>query len=164
MIEWDRVGDLLEQKDVTHILHQANLYHVFGSGIARQIRERFPKAFEADRKTHHGDLAKLGTFSSAKVSRSKWVINLYSQRGISSTERTTDYSAMTRGLDAVRDYLVRTEWPVKPIKLGIPYKLGCGLAGGDWAVVRALIYYSFESTYVNVAVVKLPEITVVRAA
>ncbi len=37
------------------------------SGIARQIREKYPEAYEADCKTVAGDIKKLGTFSWVKI-------------------------------------------------------------------------------------------------
>jgi O-acetyl-ADP-ribose deacetylase (regulator of RNase III) len=42
--------------DIHAIIHQANCHCTMGSGIAKFIRERFPKAYEADCKTVKGDL------------------------------------------------------------------------------------------------------------
>jgi O-acetyl-ADP-ribose deacetylase (regulator of RNase III) len=141
------VGDLLEYPGLTHIVHQANLYHTFGSGIAKQIRERFPAAYSADLSTKHGDMSKLGSFSMAMISPSdcRVVINMYSQVGISSTDRTTDYGYMEKSFMAIRDWLDQENLSDgNDVVLGMPYRIGCGLAGGDWDRVSSLIVSIFS--------------------
>ncbi len=56
------------------IIHQANCQNTMGSGIAREIRARYPEAYEVDCKTIAGDYKKLGTFSSVKTNDGKFVI------------------------------------------------------------------------------------------
>jgi hypothetical protein len=41
-----RIGNLLEEPDLTHIAHQCNLYHNFGAGLAAQIAKKWPRALE----------------------------------------------------------------------------------------------------------------------
>lgn len=144
MIE-SRDGDIFEQKDLTHIVHQANLYHTFGSGIARQIRERFPYACDADLATPRSDLSKLGGFSLGfdPLGKGPTIVNLYSQVGIGGQDRRTSYDAMVRGLEQLEASL-RFDGPTgsrrrQPTVLGIPYGIGCGLANGDWRIVQTII-------------------------
>ena len=52
-------GDLLdkaENGDYDIIVHGCNCFCVMGSGIAAQIRERYPEAAEIDKQTLRGNL------------------------------------------------------------------------------------------------------------
>lgn len=143
-----RLGDLLKQPDLTHIVHQCNLYNTFGSGLAAVIKHKYPEAYQADCATPKGDITKLGTFSVAETKDGKKIINLYSQVGISATERTTNYEAMVKGLTQIEHEL--NSFP--NVVLGIPRGIGCGLANGSWDVVEPIIQGIFEKSPVKVVI------------
>lgn len=153
------VGDLLvefEEGRVSVIVHQANCFCTMGSGIARAIREKYPQAYEADCRTEEGDKEKLGTFSAAKVGNYKYIVNLYSQFTFSSKERETSYDAMVDGLIKIRKVLEKwVDKGEKPV-LGIPYQIGCGLGGGSWSIVKAIIVDVFCEASFDIVIVKLP--------
>lgn len=142
----------MEQVDLTHIAHQANLYHTFGSGIAKEIKRRFPRAYEADLRTAFADKTKLGSWSFSLGSPT--ILNLYTQVGISHTDRTTSYDAMSCAFaELVKVLSLRQK--AFPVKLGMPYKIGCGLAGGDWEVVNALLVHHFEKAPFELVICRL---------
>jgi len=143
-------GSLFDAKEVTHIIHQANLYHTFGSGIAAEIKKRFPEAFEADKLTILGDKKRLGTFTFAK-SKGITIVNLYSQNGMGGADRHTDYVAMLSGLENLREWIPTTH--KKPV-VGIPFKIGCGLANGDWNIVKPIIDGTFSKVPYKVIIYK----------
>lgn len=146
-----RSGNLLEQPDIDVIVHQANLYHTFGAGIAKAIKEKFPRAYEADLMTRKGTTTKLGNFSIGITDPTKpVVVNLYSQRGMS----LTSYDAMAEGLGRLA--LILSNLPsVK--RVGFPYGMGCGLADGNWEIVKTIIEQAFKDTDFEIVIVKLPE-------
>lgn len=155
MIEY-RVGDIFEQADLTHIVHQANLFNTFGAGIAKEIKRRYPQAFEADAESHAhakrlGQDNRLGGFSRAICTDGKCIVNLYSQIGIGSYDRKTSYDAMDKGLRLVREWLKEENYSASVV-LGVPYKIGCGLANGDWQVVIAIIRCVFQDAFFKVVV------------
>jgi hypothetical protein len=56
--------ELAEQGEFNIIVQGCNCFETMGSGIAREIKERYPAAYEADMKySHAGDYDKLGCFS-----------------------------------------------------------------------------------------------------
>lgn len=129
-------GNLLTS-NVPVIVHQCNCFHTMGSGIAKILKEEYPEVYEADLTTKYGDRSKLGGFSIAEIKKGmslKYVFNLYSQynygRGLK-----TDYEALEDGLAEI------VYWcNLHHIKrIGLPYLIGCGLAGGDEKVVLAII-------------------------
>lgn len=132
------VGDLLKSH-CNVIAHQANCMGIMGAGIAKQIASIYPEAYRADReyKIPVGSRERLGRFSYAKVihqGRTRIVVNLYGQyrygRGLH-----TDYEALE---SAVRSLLKKLQ-NLKHVKLGMPYGIGCGLAGGDWNIVYPML-------------------------
>ena len=150
--------DLAENGDVDVIVHQANLQHTFGAGIARAIRERLPYAYEADLRTPKGSPKKLGHYSIGLKANSPVVINLYSQTSLYPSH--TSYDAMFDGLTR----LVNELTPLTQINtVGFPYQIGCGLADGEWNVVKAIILSVFEKSRFEVVIAKLPAVAAKEA-
>ena len=59
-------GDLLQmarEGQFDAVVHGCNCFCTMGSGIARQVREQYPSAYEADCKTVGGDIRKLGNYT-----------------------------------------------------------------------------------------------------
>lgn len=141
-------GDLL-QSDCNVICHVANCFHVMGAGIARQIKIKYPSAYEADLRTPYGAFSKIGTVSSAKVDN-RLIFNCYAQWDYSSSEKQIEYGGLYQCLKAVSRFPDDTGLIQQaPFKIGMP-RLGCGLAGGDWSVVKQIIETVFPNTLVYV--------------
>jgi len=157
MILTEKTGDLLteaEKGNVDIIVHQANLEHTFGAGIARSIRARYPYAFEADKRTPFGDPSKLGTFSvGANGGVGPVIVNLYSQTSLYPSH--TSYDAMFEGLSDLRKRM-EFAYPNVQKRIGFPYQMGSGLADGNWSVVKAIILAVFEDSQFEIVIVKLP--------
>ena len=130
-------GNLLDS-DCEYICHQVNCQGVMGSGIAKQIRERWPYVFSSYHNycsRHLGDTSGLlGNIWCVKLNDTRWVINIFSQDkfGYDGT-RFTSYDAFAKCLTAMRDRLS------KGSTIGFPKNIGCGLGGGNWKVISALI-------------------------
>lgn len=126
-------GDLLAmalngQFDV--IVHGCNCQNTMGAGIAKQIRAKFPEAWEADRTTLAGDRSKLGTISCAEVTRpgiSFVVVNAYTQFDWKGTGNKADLAAIESAMQEVKRRFAG-------LRIGYP-RIGAGLAGGDWQVI-----------------------------
>lgn len=130
-------GDLL---DVTEGLigHQVNCRGVMGAGVARVIAKRYPDV-EAVYRAHCRAAAPtpsglLGTTLLAQATDRLVVANVFGQldagRGLQ-----TDYVAVRDALDDLSRWWGDREHPT----LHVPYMMGCGLAGGDWAVYSELL-------------------------
>lgn len=148
----DIEGNLLDQP-LSVIIHQANLFHSFGGGIAFQIGRRFPEAAKADKSTRRGSEAKLGDFSIAGVTRDfgpQLIVNLYSQMDIDG-EMVTSYDHLFNGLAKLRKTLEQANG-VRSI--GFPHGMGCGIATGNWHVVRSIIEAVFEGSGLDITIVK----------
>lgn len=146
------IGNLLTQTDVPHIAHGCNCFCTMGAGVAKGIVALYPEAYEADKETERGAFYKLGDYSSA-VCKDKTVYNVYTQHGFDPKTVPVEYGSLYNGLLAVA-YSVNA---LGKRKFAIPYLMGCGLAGGDWNKVRAIILeieklisdYNIAGDYVN---------------
>ena len=130
-------GDLLQlaingKFDV--IIHGCNCQCQMGKGIALSIKRQFPEAYAADCQTTKGDITKLGTISVAEVNRNGHILHIvngYTQIHWRGNGLKADYEAIRSVMRTVR-----STFPGK--RIGYP-KIGAGLAGGDWDVIRAII-------------------------
>lgn len=121
------------------ILHQVNCQGVMGSGIAKQVKEKYPLVFEAykvlcDIKEDKAEL--LGTAQIVRVGENMYVVNLFAQERYGYRGCFTDYNALRECLEDVNDYFDNEV-------IAIPYLMGCCRGGGDWNIVRKMIEETF---------------------
>lgn len=147
---YTREGDLL-RSNMDVIAHGCNCFNTMGSGIARQIREQFPKAYIADLTTAPGDYGKMGTFTSAEQN-GKIVYNLYTQYRYGRDPNVVylEYDHLQNALDAMKKDL-QSRGIYDTVSLGLPM-IGCGLANGDWSMVSDVIEHVFDDKDVYIYV------------
>lgn len=128
------------------IVQQVNTRGVMASGLAKAIRERYPEVFGMYRIDYELGLLKLGYTSYIEVEPDKLIANICGQDNYGRDgKRYTDYNALRKGLEDVKMMAHDTELDVV-----IPYRLSCGLGGGDWdGVVLPMIEEIFESDLVS---------------
>lgn len=132
-------GSIFDCDEVMVIIHQANCFHTMGAGIAKEIAIRYPEALEADLKTIYGDRKKLGGYSWATSKDGRIIVNMYSQYRYGIDVRHTDYYHMENALIKIRN-----QFHDKVI--AVPYKIGCGMAGGNWPNVNEILTRIFNHT------------------
>jgi O-acetyl-ADP-ribose deacetylase (regulator of RNase III) len=124
-------GDLLamaEQGKFDIIVQGCNCFCTMGSGIARQIREEYPQAYEADLDTEPGDILKLGNFTSCVAGdvAEFIIVNAYTQYGFNKAGESSDVFEYT-SFELILQKLAHV---YGDRDFGFPY-IGMGLAGGD---------------------------------
>lgn len=143
-------GDLIKlAKNNTFdaIIHGCNCFNTFRAGIAKQIKQEFPEAYIADRKTIYGDKNKLGSYSSVYIDKYKLhVINAYTQYAYGSNKRNADYNAIKTVFKSIeRDF--------QGLSFGIPM-IGCGLGKGNWSEVYNIINPIMENENITLIIYK----------
>ena len=135
-------GNLLDfPNGIDFIAHSCNTHNVMGAGIARQIKDRYPMAYEADCHAMYEDDNVLGDYSFAvtDATQTKGIYNMYTQSKIGD-ERSVNYEAFYVALTKVANTI---EWEDnnddKTSVLGLPWMISCGLAGGSWNVIFSMI-------------------------
>jgi len=149
-------GNLLDFPfGINAIAHSCNTLNVMGAGIAKQIADRYPSAYEADTLAHRRHENNLGEYSYAKVNVGEGNSYPHQQFGLSD-RRCEIYNLYTQkkvgigkqvSYDALYDAFqkLRAECDDSTV-LGLPHGISCGLAGGDWSVVLAMINSVFVSS------------------
>lgn len=126
-------GNLL-YAPVDVIGHQVNCKGVMGAGIAKQLRNKYPRLFNEYKKYLATHPRPLGTVSYHAVNGKPIVANIFGQDGYGRRGRHTDYKALENALwdVAIKSY-------DNGLVVGLPYGIGCGLAGGSWDIVYKII-------------------------
>ena len=115
------------------IVHQVNCRGVMGAGLAKSLRTRYPVIFTRYQQFCQAGQFKLGMVQFVNVAPDLYVCNLAGQNGYGHGVHT-DYEAVTIALIKLHAWALERSLPIY-----IPFNMGCGLAGGDWAVVAGLI-------------------------
>lgn len=125
------LGDLLDVQEGI-IVHQVNCRRRMASGIAKQIRTKYPKHYE----DYMNSNPELGNVCFTQVNNRLYVAGTFSQDGYGYTKEITytDYNALFAALETVNNYSVKTG-----LQAYLPYKIGCGLGNGDWDTVLDII-------------------------
>lgn len=123
--------DILKAKE-NIIVHQVNELGVMGAGLALQIKNKYPDVYRKYKAVANKDC--LGKIQLIKIDKNRWICNMFSQKGISRTKQTTDYKLFEQCIEKLSKYAEQHN-----LTVAIPYKIGCGLAGGDWEIVKKLI-------------------------
>lgn len=127
------------------ICHSVNCQGKFNKGLAKKIREKYPNVYE-----EYMDLCKkvvvpryrLDLIQRVNVSDSLTVVNLFTQLYYGDSTKTgVDYNSY----DAWTTILTRRLKIFENETLYFPYKIGCGLAGGNWNLIASLISYNYPN-------------------
>ena len=146
-------GNIFECNDEA-ILHQVNCQGVMGSGIAKEIKRRYPNVFYQykemceNNKLSPSSLLKsklLGEIlvCSQNVNKERYIINLFAQDRYGSSGCYTDYEALKTCLRKVNNQF-------RGKSVAIPYKMSCNRGGGDWKIVLKIIEEELKDCYVKI--------------
>lgn len=127
-------GDIF-QSNADVILHQVNCQGVMGSGIAKQVREKYPVVYKTYKELCNQDTPKnlLGIAQPVKANDKTIIVNIFAQENFGYDGKCyTDYDALRKGFETVRDNN-------KDDSIAIPYLMGCHRGGGDWNKVYSMI-------------------------
>lgn len=116
--------DLAEQGHFDIVVQGCNCFCRMGSGIAREIRERYPQAWNVDMLSNEGDIQKLGSWTDANVGKF-CIINAYTQYDTAKApgQDVFEYTAF----ELILQKLIHVHGDKR---IGLPY-IGMGLAGGN---------------------------------
>lgn len=142
---------LTEDKNVSQfIVHGCNAQGVMGSGIAKEVKQRYPEAFKAyydfviNWNSHNsrtlGIHSILGQIIPVQISPNLFIFNAITQDnfGRDNTTRYVSYKAVKTAFDEIAHH-------AHGLGAEVHYPLiGAGLGGGDWAIISDIIDSSFE--------------------
>ena len=149
-------GDIFAS-DAKIIIHQVNCKGKMNSGVAKQVREKYPIVFthykswcdDESRNPKHFERspllgqAQIVYIEDKKVdnvlSGDRIIVNLFSQDGYGYDGKCyTNYVSMRKGLQSIAEQFSKED------EIGIPYLIGCCRGGGDWNIVSSMIEEIFD--------------------
>lgn len=147
-------GNILDVKN-SIIFQVVNCQGIMGGGLAFSIIKKWPEVYSGyidkirfykkDYESAYGAFHTsflLGEINYTKVSDDNIVLNLFAQDNIGTKNRQLCYKSF---LECLHKFETQKEFfsDLQNKKLCFPYKIGCGLAGGDWNIVEKLIIKRF---------------------
>ena len=127
-------GNLLEAPQRV-LVHGTNNRGVMGSGVAAQIRARWPNVYEVYELKHRVFGLDLGTIVPVATLDGKIIVNAITQDGFGRDGRVyVDYDAIERCFETINQRV--DSWEVTEVAMP---RIGAGLGGGDWAIIESII-------------------------
>ena len=128
------------------LAHQVNAQGVMGSGVAKGIKAKYPKAYQE--YLSHSKLKQRAILGECQIidCDNKMIANLFGQFNYGRKKDVvyTDYKALRGALISLKEFA-----KVNNLSVAMPFKIGCGLANGDWeGVVLPMIKEIFNDYYV----------------
>ena len=157
------------------IVHQVNCMGVMGSGVAKQVRDRFPSVFLAyHRAVKALDHNCVGGCLVVEAEPGLRIANLFGQyyyRGFKEDDlylvdefwkqpeidkqtgeaiRFTNYEAFWKGLIRLKEELREDE-----TRIAFPFKIGSDRGGASWNVILEMIKSVFETTNKEIIICRI---------
>lgn len=129
-----------------YIVHICNNRNGWGRGFVLALSKRWTEP-EVQYRLYSDDL-ELGTIQMVPVEPDIVVVNMIAQDGYRSAQRpcVVDYNALANCLQYVKNYAQQE--PQTP-SIHMP-RIGCGLAGAKWEVIRPIIEWELVNLPVYV--------------
>lgn len=147
-------GDLLET-DVEVIMHQCNCQARMGSGIALQIKNKYPDVFDKYYyfcKSRETTKELLGECLIVPTYDGKYIANIFGQDHYYPRDiKHTDYDALEKSLNFLKNWMIENN--IKTC--GCPFLMSSALAGGDWNIVLEILREIFgKENNIELTIVK----------
>lgn len=147
-------GDLLNATEDV-IVHQCNCVTNYPKGLSKAIFLKWPYAdvYTVRSKTTHRDVP--GTITIRSKEGLKTVVNLFGQFYPSKPKYKNDTSSAR--LEWFKNGLADIVVQLPHINsVALPYKIGCGLAGGQWSdYLEILTQFARQNPSIDVCIYKL---------
>lgn len=130
------------------ILHGCNAQFAMKSGVALQLRDKYPNIYDEYRqmcsKFKH-DFERLGQYCKVWVDKDLFVINIISQLYYGyDGQRYSDYSAINSAFKGIaHDFALSPK-----TQFYLPYRIFCDRGGADWNIVSKMIDYYLPSAII----------------
>lgn len=132
------------------IMHQVNCQDVMGAGVAKVLYTKYPQVKEkfhqlATQPDYNTPTKRFGLVQPVRISDQLVVLNSFSQLyyGRKKDVVYTDHQALLTNLSKLDAYAKKHNLPAY-----VPARIGCGLAGGDWATIEKYIKENTNITIV----------------
>lgn len=135
--------------DAKYICHQVNCKGKMASGVAKEVRTRYPEVYYEYMSTwmaaieQNNPAGLLGYAQFVKVEPNRTIVNCFAQNNYGYDGGLyTDIKALKLALSTVAALAKQDN-----SKVAMPYKIGCVRGGADWSVVEPMIEEIFKDVH-----------------
>lgn len=141
-------GNLFDSK-ANIICHQTNCMGKFNSGVAKQVREKYPHVYNSYYKDYEDGKLKLGYVNFTTATKDQVIANMCGQDKYGyDGKQYTSYDGLQKCFDEVVDY-AHEAFDIKPV-IALPYLLASCRGGADWDIVYKMIEDTFKDFDVEI--------------
>lgn len=141
-----KIGNVLDISQGI-IVHGCNCRGVMGAGIAKQIKIRYPIAYDIYIDEHRTKGLYLGRITQVEVEPNKIIVNANTQQDYGAHTCQVDYYAVEvafRRVNELAKYILAN----RGIVLDVCFPaLGAGLGGGNWQIISEIIDRSVDDIF-----------------
>lgn len=139
-------GNLFDSK-AKIICHQCNCQGVMGSGVAAEVKKRYPEVYALYRDTYEKDGLRLGEVIFVENFYGQIIANLLGQEKYGyDGKQYTHYDKLQECFNHVKDFMKHEN--IKTV--AFPYLMSCHRGGGDWNIVYKMIEDTFKDFNVEI--------------
>lgn len=137
--------------DAKIICHQVNCQGVMGSGVAKEVRERFPNVYSAyhdyceENKDYPARLLGVAQMVPIDKEGSRWIANCFGQDKFGYDGK--QYTSVGALMEAFQEVAKMAK--MAGAKVAMPYKIGCVRGGANWPLVKKIIDVTFQGVDVE---------------
>lgn len=137
--------DLFKSGKIDGIAHQTNVERVMGKGLALTIASNFPEALTVLQESK----GLLGEVSSIQLDQG--IIFNATAQSFHGIGRKTNYEAFYNCFLLIELLCLKYK---NDFILAVPYGIGCGLGGGSWKIIYAILEDIFGESPVTLLICK----------
>lgn len=141
-------GNLFDLK-ANIICHQTNTQGIMGSGVAAEVKRRYPHVFQSYRKDYEDGKLELGYVNFTTAKTDQVIANMCGQDKYGyDGKQYTNYDGLQKCFDEVVDY-ANEAFDIRPA-IAFPWKISCCRGGASWDVVYKMIEDTFKDFDVEI--------------
>jgi O-acetyl-ADP-ribose deacetylase (regulator of RNase III) len=137
-------GNIFDSKTKI-IAHQVNCMGKMGSGLALQVKQKYPNVFYEYHRHYDDQTKKLGDCLCVLCPDGRVIANLYGQYGYGyDGVQYTSHESLKKAMISLASLMSPGH------SIAFPYKMSCDRGGGSWNVVSGYISTIFENYEVEI--------------
>lgn len=143
-------GDLLTSKaDI--IAHQCNAKGIMGSGVAKQIKDKWPEVYQKYRKDILNEIINLGDTQLVTIENNRFIANMIAEATFGyDGKRYTNYEAFYNCLEKLKEKAIVKN----KTSIAFPYNIGCCRGGANWNIIKTMIEEVFKDSNFTIEIWK----------